>query len=764
MRIKRIITVVSLALAGLGEVNQISFANNIPILRYSSAIPTAAAASQGDDIAWRSVGPGGGGWIESIAWDPKNVRTLYVGCDVGGFYLSKDGGRHYERRNNGLKNYFIQDIAVNPKNTRIILLATEGGVYRTTDRGKSWRSIRNGFPPVQRYSFSAPIGCIQFDPIHPNIAFAGIGRPRWGKGGAGAIYRSMDTGLTWKEVSTGQLPADAIVSDIAVKPNNSRIILAATDHGVFRSDDGGDRWTLSNKGLDNIDCQRLAFSISSPDVIYLTVNTTARDNQPWNGGVYRSDNAGETWRPVNGAGMPERVGKSGDSPYLTDSVMALAVDPRNANVVYVAEHDWISAGVLKTTNGGASWREFTNPSKNTGNMQYGWIDFWGPSVECMALSPVDPNRVAIGTSGHVFVTRDGGETWDQRYCEMLSHGRFTGTGLETTCPNTVIPSGSNPQKAYYCYADIGLLISDDGGKSFHRSYKGMKYAGNCFTVLEDPSRPSDLWAATGWWDHNAGDICMSVDGGATWRVVGDPSTGLPDGQTRYLVLDKHSPVKRRTLVATCEGYGIYESKNGGESWTCINGNLPPEACRRPRGLLMDPANSQHLLIALGGFPEEGSGVYETTDNGVTWRKTNIRNEFADIRCIEADPRNFSTLYVGCQESYDQSSKIDYPGGVYKSTDRGKSWRLTLSDYSISSVAINPKNPRTLYAATNDYPSHDEYAAYGVLMSTDDGNSWKKENLGLSLLDVNNISVSSIAPYLLYLSTQGNGVFIGGTQR
>ncbi len=728
------------------------------------SVLTAAAAPNGADIAWRSVGPGGGGWIESIAWDPNGAHTLYVGCDVGGFYISKDDGRHYERRNTGLKNYFIQDIAVDPNNTHIILLATEGGVYRTTDRGKHWTSIRNGFPPIQRYSFSAPIGCIQFDPVHPNIAFAGVGRPRWGKGGAGEIYRSTDTGLTWRDISTGQLPGDAIVSDIAVKPNDSRIILAATDHGVFRSVDGGNRWTPSDKGLDNIDCQRLAFSPSSPDVVYITVDTTARDNQPWNGGVYRSDNAGETWKPVNGHGMHEQVGKSGDSPYLTDSMMALAVDPRNANIVYAADHDWINAGVLKTTNGGASWREITNSSKNTGNMQYGLIDFWGPSVECMALSPADPNRVAIGTSGHVFVTKNGGLTWDQRYCEMLPGGRFTGTGLETTCPNTVIPSDSYPHKAFYCYADIGLLISDDDGKSFERSYKGMKYAGNCFTVLEDPSRPSTLWAATGWWDHNAGDICMSVDGGATWRVVGDPNTGLPDGQTRYLVLDRRSPVNRRTLVATCEGHGIYESKDGGVSWKCINGNLPAEACRMPRGLLINPSNSNRILIALGGFPEDGSGVYETTDNGVTWSKLNIRNEFADIRCITASPRNFSSLYIGCQESYDQTSKTDYPGGVFKSTDGGESWRLTLSDDTISSVAIDPQNPQTIFAATNDFPYHDDYAAYGLLISKDGGSTWKKENHGLSLLDVNNIAVSSVAPYLLYVSTQGNGVFIGGTQR
>ena len=85
---------------------------------------------------------------------------------------------------------------MHPKDSRIIILGTESGIHRTTDRGLTWEWIRNGFPKTERYSFSAPIGAVCFDPQQPHIVYAGIGRPRWDKSGAGTIYRSDDTGVT----------------------------------------------------------------------------------------------------------------------------------------------------------------------------------------------------------------------------------------------------------------------------------------------------------------------------------------------------------------------------------------------------------------------------------------------------------------------------------------------------------------------------------------------------------------------------------------
>ena len=287
----------------------------------------ATPAPEGHAIQWRHADPGGGGWIQAIAWDPRDPQTLYAGGDVGGFFLSLDGGKTFEVRNHGLRDYFIESIAVHPKNSRVILLGMESGIFRTADQGRTWQAIRSGFPALQHWSFSSPIGAVCFDPQRPRVAYAGIGRPRWSKGGQGAIYRSDDAGLTWHNLSAGQLPADAIVSDIHVKPDDSRVVLAATSQGLFRSGDEGQTWKLSGTGLPHLYTEKIAFAISSPETVYLTLRTTARDAQPWNGGVCRSDDAGRNWHPVNGEGLAKRVGKNTESAYMTSSYRELVVRP-----------------------------------------------------------------------------------------------------------------------------------------------------------------------------------------------------------------------------------------------------------------------------------------------------------------------------------------------------------------------------------------------------------------------------------------------------
>lgn len=722
----------------------------------------AKSAPESDEVEWTLTGPGGGGWIQSVAFDPKDPDTIYVGSDVGGFYVSFDGGKKFEVRNNGLRDCFVEVIAVHPQNPDIILLGTQGGIFRTTNKGKTWRWVRNGFPPTQRYSYSAPIGAICFDPQTPNIVYAGIGRPRQAREGGsgegqGAIYRSNDGGISWQRIDNGQLPKDAVISDIEVKPDDSNTILVATNKGVFRSDDGGQTWQLSNNGLPHHFVQELAFAPSQPNRVYLTLLTTSREGQEWNGGVYRSDDAGRTWKPCSG-NLPKRVGPD---LYRQSNYGEIVVDPRDHNVVYVGGRSWWNPGVYKTTDGGQTWQWLTvHDGKVWTNMDYGWITFWGCAVECLAISPANPNRLSFGTSGHLFISTDGGVSWQQRYCVQLPDGRFRGNGLEVTCVNDIVPDPTVKGRIYFCYADIGLLISNDGGKTFQRSYEGMRAGGNCFTVTVDPKRPKTIWAATGQWAWNEGYICRSGDGGKTWQVVGEPKTGLPNGQVRHIALDQKSQVNKRRLVVTVNGHGFFESTDGGISWRCINGNFPPEAVKRPRGILLNPQNPLHIIVACAGTPEKGAGVYETKDSGNNWHRLNEEPFFADIQRLIVDPKNFSTLYIAAREFYDHETKRLYPGGVFKSTDGGRTWRQILDYHFVSTVVVHPTNSFIIYAATTDHPYHDDCVAEGVLKSEDGGQTWRKVNKGLSHLNISCLAIDPFDPKRLYAGTIGNSAFIG----
>ena len=115
---------------------------------FSVALAATADLPEGHDITWRLSGPGGGGWIESLAFDPRDTDVLYAGCDVGGFYFSADAGRTWEVRNEGLHDYFIESIAVSPADHNVILLGTESGIHRTANLGALWSSLQESSFPL----------------------------------------------------------------------------------------------------------------------------------------------------------------------------------------------------------------------------------------------------------------------------------------------------------------------------------------------------------------------------------------------------------------------------------------------------------------------------------------------------------------------------------------------------------------------------------------------------------------------------------------
>ncbi len=715
-------------------------------------VPRAEDAPEGHDISWQLAAPGGGGWIQSLAFDPLQKDVLYAGCDVGGFFISTNAGRSFEIRNNGLHDYFIESIAVHPRDSRIIILGTESGIHRTTDGGRTWQWIRNGFPKTERYSFSAPIGAVCFDPQNPRIVYAGIGRPRWNKGGAGAIYRSDDTGVNWRRIDHRQLPAAAIVSDIETQPGNSRTILVATSEGVFRSDDGGTNWAQSSDGLPHLYTEELSFAASEPKTVYVTLRCTAVGKEPWNGGVFRSDDAGQTWRAANGVGLPRQVGKN--ARILSSNPKEIVVDPRDVNTVFVGNRDWVSAGIYKTTDGGQHWQLVSRHRGANANMDYGWQTMWGPSTECLAISLVMPDRVAFGTSGMLFASEDRGASWQQRYANTAPEGRIAGNGLAVTCAWRVLPDPGRPERFYSCYMDLGLLISDDMGRTFRRSYEGMKTGQNCFGVVVDPQASNTLWAATGWWEHNAGDICRSDDDGRTWRVVGQSSSGLPDGRVLEMALDLRSPAGNRRLVVISNGNGVFESRDGGASWQCRNGDLPADAVKRPHGLLLDPFDGAHIIVAID------REVRETRDGGKTWRRLNEAGSLPTIEQLVADPHDIRTLYVAGREFYDRDEQRLFPGGLFRSGDGGRTWRRLLSFHFTAGIAVNPVNRDVLYATTKDDPHHDDAIGCGVLKSADGGQTWRRENTGLTHMNVKGVAISTHDPTTLIIGTSGNGVYIG----
>ena len=124
---------------------------------------------------WRSVGPGGGGWVLTLTESRHRAGRLFVGSDVGGFYLSEDGGRSYEKRNRGLKDMYVEGITEHPSNSSVLFAAVRGGIYKSTDLGSTWVETRKGIPQADPHVKTRAFQKIVFDPSDESVLYAAVG-------------------------------------------------------------------------------------------------------------------------------------------------------------------------------------------------------------------------------------------------------------------------------------------------------------------------------------------------------------------------------------------------------------------------------------------------------------------------------------------------------------------------------------------------------------------------------------------------------------
>ena len=728
-------------------------------------------------ISWKPAGPGGGGWISSITVTNDPLHTIYVGCDVGGVYKSTDNGKSWEIKDDGLNIYFVQDIAYNPDNPDILYLATRGGIYKSVNGGDFWTPKRSGFPEIAEYAFSAPVNDIVVDPKNHNILYAGVGVHKKGYDFdsyhwdsveiKGSVYKSTDSGESWRLIRNTGISRKAMIYSLDIDPENTDIIYAATDKGVYKSTDGGESWKRKKSGLPNLKAMEIIVNPVNTETVYVTLWTDP-GSWIWRGGVYKSTNGGDSWKPVNN-GLPKTIGKESG---FTCNYTTLVMDRNNPEVLYAGNMPWTpDPGVYKTTDGGSSWNWVSRADTEDSNMDLGWIPDTGVSPMSMGIDPVNSSRVLFGTSMHLFETENGGKDWKQLYTKPYSNGYWRGEGFETTCADAVAVDPSDSNRVYAGYWDIGLLKSIDGGISFKKMENGMKYKDNTFDIIVDPDRPNIVYASCGWWEENSGEVYKSTDYGETWTAL---NNGLPDAQVWSLALDKNSPAESRILYAASYNNGIYKSVDGGKHWFAVNKGLGIDNNLLVRKIYIDPGNSN---ILYAGFEaktiEDGrnsktvqGGLFKSVDAGASWHR--IDTELPqitvwDIVIPEDDSRMIYTAVIG---GYDHTLEIYFYGGVYRSRDGGGSWELLNKGFGeaynlkVSSVEISPVNSSIIYAATTDEPYHDVSGGRGIFMSTDSGENWKPVNDGLGVLYFNALAVDPSDPSVIYAGSSGNGIYKG----
>ena len=439
-------------------------------------------------VEWRNVGPGGGGWVPAICASRHCPRRLWVGCDVGGVFLSEDGGRHYRTVNVGLGNLFVKSICEHPTNGNVVLVGSLGGVFKTIDCGRHWKDCRNGLPPVRGDSWGVVVEEIVADPGRPNSFWAITGKTRVnGKNvGRGTIYRTEDSGESWRQiVKDGSFPDNTSFTSLSVNPQRPDELLVCASTGLFRSIDGGKTWQRSDSGLPHGRVRYLARAASDANVVYVTLQHRSGE-RPWRSQPYRSEDGGLTWAPCGTDGLEMIVGENGGNLGFTSSYDWIMVHPTDACEVYLCGATWRCEGVWKSVDAGRTWRHvFTKKMVAEGR---GWLRSWGPDIHSFSISPFPPHAMTFGTEGYVYSSSDRGETWQQRYTDDAHPGKGGSIGYETTCLHSIDADPVRRGRWFCNYMDIGLQVTDDNGRTFSHAVKGASFNGmnDCYLVSIDP--------------------------------------------------------------------------------------------------------------------------------------------------------------------------------------------------------------------------------------------------------------------------------------
>lgn len=300
--------------------------------------------------------------------------VVYVGTIGQGVWRSLDGGEAWERLRDELYSESdIRALAVNPQNPRVLYAGTETGVYRTTNGGDDWTWLRSEMDALAVWSLAV-------HPTRPETVFAGT-RPS-------AIYRSDDSGETWRKLPVGvETVCPPIhftrVTTVLIDPTDPRTVWAGVEiDGVYRSVDGGETWTSHKNGLNSMDIHGLTILPGLPKRILATTNA----------GICVSENNGETW-----------VDLEIDTYFPWRYCRGISQKADGSGTVFIGNGSGPpgdGGSIQLTQDGGRTWHQASLSHEPNSTIWH------------FATHYVDPNLLfAYAISGQIFRSEDGGYSW-----------------------------------------------------------------------------------------------------------------------------------------------------------------------------------------------------------------------------------------------------------------------------------------------------------------------------------------------------------------
>jgi photosystem II stability/assembly factor-like uncharacterized protein len=664
------------------------------------------------NLRWRMIGPHRGGRTVGGCGVPQHPNVFYIGVNNGGVWKTTDFGRTWDPIFDDQPTGSIGDVGVAPSNPDIVYVASgEGiqrpdlsvgdGVYRSSDGGKTW--VHLGLAEGQQ------IGGLAIDPHDPDRVFAAVLGHPYGPNPERGVYRSTDGGKHWEKVLYKDENTGAV--QVTVDPVNPQVVYAdlwagrqgpwengawnGPNSGLYKSVDGGTTWHQLKQGLPDVSqgLSRIGFCIapSDPTRLYATVAANATF-----GGIYRSDDAGETWKKLN---SDQRFWGRGDD------FAEVKADPKDKDIVYTAD-----VVVWKSTDGGMSWNAFKGAPG-------------GDDYHRIWINPDHPEMMLIACDQGAIVTVNGGRTFSSWYNQPTA--QFYHVITDNAFPYNVY--GGQQESG-----SIGIASRGNDGEITFREWHpvGVEEYGY---VAPDPLDPNIIY----------GGKITRYDK-RTGQVQNIAPEAIGSGKYRFLrtapVL--FSPTDPHTLYFA--GNVLFKTRDGGHSWQVISPDLSRESWAIPPSVGIYNADNlkqmprRGVIYTVAPSPVDGNTIWAGTDDGLvhvthdggaTWKKVTPPGvaDWAKISLIDAGHQDVNTAYV----AVNGIRLDDMHPHIYKTHDGGATWEEIdngLPDDPINVVREDPRRKGLLLAGS-------ERAVY---ISFDDGARWASLRLNMPVTSMRDL--------------------------
>jgi photosystem II stability/assembly factor-like uncharacterized protein len=676
-------------------------AGRVPMLGAQGYDPALFAG-----LHWRLIGPFRGGRTVGATGVPGAPHLFYIGVNNGGVWRTTDAGRTWTPIFDDQPTGSIGAIAVAPSDPQTLYVGSgEGlqrpdlsvgdGVYTSTDGGRTWRHL--GLEDAQQ------IAAIAVHPRDPNRVFvAALGHP-YGPNATRGVFRSSDGGATWQQVLFKDDNTGAV--DVMLDPANPETVFAvlwaarqapweigsswtlSASNGLYKSTDGGTTWRPITAGLPGAadGLGRIGLGAAASAPGRLYAVLGAKRG----GGLYRSDDAGEQWQLVN---HDDRLwGRDGD-------FNEVKVDPTNPDVVYVA-----NVVTWKSTDGG---RSFT-----------GWRGApGGDDYHRLWINPADPKVILLAGDQGAIVTVNGGETWSSWYNQPTA--QFYHVATDSRFPYWVYGGQQESGSA-------GVASRGNDGQITDREWHPVG-AEEYGYVAPDPLHPNAIFGGKlARFDWNTGqvqDVSPEPVRLGTYRWV----------RTMPVVF---SPVDPRVLYLGADV--LFQTTTGGASWQTISPDLTRARSDVPATLgaftALDPEHGTHRGVIYTIAPSfrkrtllwvgtDDGLIHVTHDGGRTWRDVTPPEltPWSKVSLIEASHFDTLTAYA----AVNRFRLDDLHPHIYRTRTGGRTWTETVAGLPASAVVNavreDPVTRGLLFAGTER----------GVYVSFDAGDHWQALQLNL----------------------------------